>query len=218
MKGRSINNMIRRYLLLLVGLFIMSFGVAFSIKAGLGTSPVSSVPYVFSLIVPSLTVGQTTIIVNCLLVLLQILLLRRRYDPIQLIQVLVATAFGYLTDFAVWVLQAFSPVGYFQQWLYCIVGILLVGLGVSFEVTADVVTMAGEGVALAICKVFGTKFSNAKIGVDSSLVIIAVVLSLVFSHMLAGVREGTIAAAIFVGMTARMFGKPMRKLGEKVLA
>ena len=63
MKKRSLNNLVRRHLTLLVGLLIMSFGVAFSIKAGLGTSPVSSVPYVLSLIVP-MTVGETTILIN----------------------------------------------------------------------------------------------------------------------------------------------------------
>lgn len=89
MKKRSLNNLVRRYLTLLVGLLIMSFGVAFSIKAGLGTSPVSSVPYVLSLIVP-MTVGETTILINCLLVLLQILLLRRQFELVQLIQVPVA--------------------------------------------------------------------------------------------------------------------------------
>ena len=124
MKVRTVNNLVRRYLMLLVGLFIMSIGVAFSIKAGLGTSPVSSVPYVLSLILQPMTVGETTIVVNCLLVLLQVLLLRRQFQLVQLIQVPVAIAFGYLTDFAVWLLGALAPTTYWQQWLFCIVGIL----------------------------------------------------------------------------------------------
>ena len=86
MKERTPANLVRRCLMLLVGLVIMSLGVAFSIKAGLGTSPVSSDPYVLSEIT-GLTVGQTTIIFNCGLVLLQILLLRRRFQLIQLVQV-----------------------------------------------------------------------------------------------------------------------------------
>lgn len=213
-KNRSINNLLRRYLTLLVGLFIMSFGVAFSIKAGLGTSPVSSIPYVLSLIVPMMTVGETTILVNCLLVLLQILLLRREFELVQLIQVPVAIAFGYLTDLAVWALSPIVPTAYWQQWLFCILGILLVGIGVSFEVVADVVTMAGEGVALALCKTIKLPFAKAKITVDCSLVVIAVVLSFLFLHTLAGVREGTIAAAVFVGMTAKQVGRPMKRLGK----
>ena len=217
MKNRTVNNLIRRYLTLLVGLFIMSFGVAFSIKAGLGTSPVSSIPYVLSMILP-MTVGETTILVNCCLVIIQILLLRRQFELVQLIQVPVAIAFGYLTDLAVWVLSSISPVTYWQQWLFCIPGILLVGVGVSFEVTADVVTMAGEGVALALVKTVKAPFAKAKISVDCSLVIIAVILSFLFLHTLAGVREGTVAAAIFVGMTAKQVGRPMRRIGKLLLA
>ena len=91
---------LRRCLLLVAGLIIMAFGVAFSIKAGLGTSPISSLPYVLSLFTP-LTVGTATIAMHVTLILLQILLLRRRYDPVQLLQLPVAIAFGYLTDFSV---------------------------------------------------------------------------------------------------------------------
>ena len=217
MKNRTVNNLIRRYLTLLVGLFIMSFGVAFSLKAGLGTSPVSSVPYVLSMILP-MTVGETTILVNCCLVIIQILLLRRQFELVQLIQVPVAIAFGYLTDLAVWVLSSISPVTYWQQWLFCILGILLVGVGVSFEVTADVVTMAGEGVALAVVKTVKAPFAKAMSSVDCSLVISAVILSFLFLHTLAGVREGTVAAAIFVGMTAKQVGRPMRRIGKLLLA
>ena len=216
MKERTPANLVRRYLMLLVGLVIMSLGVAFSIKAGLGTSPVSSDPYVLSEIT-GLTVGQTTIIFNCGLVLLQILLLRRRFQLIQLVQVPVAIAFGYLCDFSGWVLSAIQPANYLLQWIFCILGILLVGTGVSFEVTADVVTMAGEGVALALCKVFGLKFPVAKVCVDCAMVICAIILGFVFLHQLSGVREGTVAAAIFVGMTARQVNKPMKRVGQLVL-
>lgn len=91
---------VKRYLLLCVGLVIMAFGVAFSIKAGLGTSPISSVPYVISLFSP-LTVGTATIAMHVALIILQILLLRRRYELIQLMQLPVALLFGVLTDFSV---------------------------------------------------------------------------------------------------------------------
>ena len=129
-----------------------------------------------------MTVGETTIVVNCLLVLLQVLLLRRQFQLVQLIQVPVAIAFGYLTDFAVWLLGALAPTTYWQQWLFCIVGILLVGIGVSFEGHRDVVTMAGEGgCASAVQGMFGLKFAAAKVGVDCSLVVIALVFSFGFS-------------------------------------
>ena len=198
---------LKRYLHLLVGLSIMAFGVAFSIKASLGTSPISSVPYVVSLFTP-LTVGTATITMHCVFILLQILILRKNYHPIQLMQLPVAFFFGYLTDFGVWAVQGITCNTYWQQWIVCLIGILLVAVGVSFEVKAGVVVLAGEGVVLAICKVLPkVKFGYMKVGFDVTLVVIACILSIVFTGRLQGVREGTVAAALLVGLIAKQLGK-----------
>lgn len=197
----------KRYLLLLAGLSIMAFGVAFSIKASLGTSPISSVPYVVSLFAP-LTVGTATIVMHCVFILLQILILRRKYHPIQLMQLPVAVFFGYLTDFGVWAVRGIHCSTYWQQWIVCLIGILLVAAGVSLEVKAGVVVLAGEGVVLAICKVLPKiKFGYMKVGFDVTLVVIACILSFTFTGHLQGVREGTVAAALLVGLIAKQIGK-----------
>lgn len=197
----------KRYLLLLAGLSIMAFGVAFSIKASLGTSSISSVPYVVSLFAP-LTVGTATIVMHCVFILLQILILRRNYHPIQLMQLPVAVFFGYLTDFGVWAVRGIHCSTYWQQWIVCLIGILLVAAGVSLEVKAGVVVLAGEGVVLAICKVLPKiKFGYMKVGFDVTLVVIACILSFTFTGHLQGVREGTVAAALLVGLIAKQIGK-----------
>ena len=197
----------KRYLLLLAGLSIMAFGVAFSIKASLGTSPISSVPYVVSLFAP-LTVGTATIVMHCVFILLQILILRRNYHPIQLMQLPVAVFFGYLTDFGVWAVRGIHCSTYWQQWIVCLIGILLVAAGVSLEVKAGVVVLAGEGVVMAICKVLPKiKFGYMKVGFDVTLVVIACILSFTFTGHLQGVREGTVAAALLVGLIAKQIGK-----------
>lgn len=208
---RSAASLIKRYLFLCAGLCIMAFGVAFSIEADLGTSPISSLPYVISHLTP-LSVGNTTILMHCAFILIQILILRRKYDPLQLIQLPVAFLFGYLTDFAVWALDKVTYNTYWQQWILCILGILLVAIGVSFEVTANVVTLAGEGVVLAICKVCPVKFGYMKVAFDVTLVLISCILSLVFLGGLYGVREGTIAAAVLVGLIAKEVKKPLEAI------
>lgn len=45
-------------------------------------------------------------------------------------------------------MQGLPCVNYMQQWLACLVGIFLVAIGVSMEVKAGVVVLAGEGVVL----------------------------------------------------------------------
>lgn len=205
-------SLIKRYILLLAGLTIMAFGVAFSIKGNLGTSPISSVPYAVSQFTP-LTVGTATIVMHCVFIVIQIAVLRKKYQLIQLMQLPVAFFFGYLTDFGVWAVQGLPCVNYMQQWLACLVGILLVAIGVSMEVKAGVVVLAGEGVVLALCQVIPkAKFGYMKEGFDVTLVAAACVLSLLFTGQVQGVREGTVAAAVFVGLLAKQLGKLSDKM------
>lgn len=215
-KMGEVRRELRRWLLLLVGLAVMAFGIAFSINAALGTSPLSSLPQVLSLFTP-LTVGTATIAMHCVFILCQILILRRQYRPIQLLQLPVALAFGGLCDFALWVIQRVQPAAYWQQWALCIVGVVLVAVGVSFEVMADVVTLAGEGLVLAICRVTPIKFGYMKVIFDVALVICACVVSLAFLGRLEGVREGTVAAAVLVGLIAKRLNQWLEPLREKYL-
>lgn len=208
--ARRIDHPIKRLVLLCVGLSIMAFGVAFSIKAQLGTSPISSVPYVTSAI-SGLSVGTTTIIMNFMFVAIQIAILRKKYDWFQLLQLPAAIVFGVMIDVAEYIISPITLSNYFQQWLICVAGIVLVALGVSVEVAAKFVTTAGEGVVLAICQVAPIKFGNMKVVFDVTLVCISVVLSLVFLGKLDGVREGTAAAAVFVGLLTKVFNKLIEK-------
>lgn len=205
---------LKRYLYLFLGLLIMAFGVGFSIVGNLGTSPISSVPYTVSLISP-ITVGTATIIMHCVFIFLQILILRKKYKPIQLLQLPVALVFGVMTDIAVYCLKGITYSSYFTQWVLCIIGIILVAIGVSIEVMANVVTLAGEGLVLAICQVSNFKFGNIKVCFDVTLVLTAVLIGLISQGKILGVREGTIAAAIFVGLLSKQIIKLIKKTENK---
>lgn len=207
---------LKRYLFLCMALFVMSLGVAFSIKANLGTSPISSLPYVVSLISP-ITVGRATIVMHCVFILLQIIILRKKYQPIQLMQLPVALIFGFMTDFSVGLLKGITCSSYLTQWILCIVGIVLVAAGVSMEVTANVVTLAGEGLVLAICRVLPVKFGNTKVCFDVTLVVIAILTGLLAKGQLLGVREGTVAAALFVGLLSKQICKPLTNIMNQLL-
>ena len=180
-------SILKRTLLLCIALGVMAVGVALSIKADLGTSPISSVPYVVSLM-SEMSVGTATILINAILLVGEILIMRRQFQPIQLLQLAVVTLFGWLIDLC----------------LCCIAGIIILGIGVSLEVTANLIPLPGEGLILSICTVLPIKFGNMKVITDVSLVVAAVLLSFIFLADLYGVREGTIAAAICVGLVSKM--------------
>ncbi len=201
---------IKQWLILIISLFIMAFGVAFSVKAHLGTSPISSFPNAVSEFTP-LTIGNVTICMHLVLICLQIVILRKRYQWLQLIQLPLAIIFGYLTDLCVWITQHIHYSNYLEQWILCVIGIFLVALGVSGAVVSKTTVLAGEGFSLAVCQVTGMQFSKMKVIFDISLVVLAVAVSLIFTGHVIGVREGTLAAMIFVGVLSRLMIGPLEK-------
>lgn len=210
---------VMRVVVLCIGLFIMSIGVNLSVQADLGTSPISSIPAVLAEVFNMDDIGVTTIVVNVVISLIQIPILRRRYNPIQLLQIPVSSLFGVLCSATNTFLKDITPTAYWDNWLICIAGIVLVAIGVSIEVATNVTTLAGEGLALSLNKVFPKiKFGYMKVICDCSLVIIAVIISFACMHVLRGVREGTLAAAIFVGLIAKQLNKFVIPLANKFFA
>lgn len=199
-------NKFKRYVLFLVGLFINSLGVSFVTKANLGTSPISSIPYVLSLNFP-LTLGNFTIIFSILLILLQILILRKNFKLENILQIPVSVAFGYFIDLTMSMLAWLKPEIYILKLAALIAGCIILGFGVYLEVLADVVMLPGESFVRAIVQTWNINFGTTKIIFDSSMTIIAGVLSFIFFGKLNGVREGTIIAALLVGFIARLFSK-----------
>lgn len=199
-------NKLKRYLLFLVGLFVSSLGVSLVTKANLGTSPISSIPYVLSLNFP-FTLGNFTIIFSLFLIALQVLILRKNFKAEYILQIPVSIAFGYFIDFTMYIFFWVNPQNYLIKIVTLLIGCIILGFGVYIEVIADVVMLPGESFVRAIVQTWNTNFGTTKIVFDCSMTIIAGILSFVFSGKLNGVREGTVIAALLVGFIARLFGK-----------
>ncbi len=215
MEKRSVKEWVKRYVFCALGLFISALGVAFTRIGELGVSQVSSVANVLSIKFPFLTLGNWLILWNCLLILLQILILRKNFKIIQLfLQLIVSFLFGYFTDFGVWLFSAIPVSGespYVLRIITVLIGTALVAFGICFNVIASAVMNAGESFVRAISDTSHKDFGTLKIIVDVSFVVISVVLSLVFFQgQLIGVREGTVIAALLTGFLIKIFVKPLR--------
>ena len=204
-----------RYVLIVVAVtLLMAFGVAFSIKSGLGTSPISSVPYVLSLITP-FSVGGVTILLNCFLIALQPLILGRLFKKSSLIQLPAAFFFGYATDFALFLLKDVQATTYFFSCVFCLIGVALLSSAVAIEGYSEIVILSGEGLSLAISRRLGLNYGNVKITVDVTLVLLALCISIISLHRAAGIREGTLFSALLVGFTAKKIIKLFDFISEK---
>ena len=138
---REIMNKLKRYILFLIGLFVNALGVSLVTKASLGTSPISSIPYVLSLNFP-FTLGNFTIVFSILLIVLQILILRKNFKLENILQIPVSIAFGYFIDLTMYMLFWIKPQSYFVKMIALLAGCLVLGFGVYLEVLADSVNLA----------------------------------------------------------------------------
>lgn len=207
--------LIKRYIFLLAGLFVNGLGVSFITKAGLGTSPITSIPYTLSLgFTP--TVGMFTLVFNIFLVILQVILLRRNFQLQNLLQLPIIALFSFFIDLTMSLLGFMQPETYAMKVVSLIVGCLILGFGVFMEMVANVAMLPGEATVRAVSDVFSTDFGKTKIAFDSSMTVIAAILSFIMFRHLDGVREGTIVAAILVGFIARLFKKYIGGI-EKIL-
>ena len=205
-KGDKVDKkLIIRYIMLIVGVSIMSLGISISIKATLGTSPISCVPAVLCLAFP-LTVGEFTILFNALLVIFQMILLRK-ITISQIAQMLVCIVFGYMIDFTLSLINFLNPSDYISQWLFCILSCFVLALGLTIEVKSDITMLPGDGAVVAIAEVLEKDFGKVKPFFDLTIVSMGVILSLYYLGHLEGVREGTIFAAIVVGFIIQFYNK-----------
>ncbi|MFA4054412.1 hypothetical protein EEL34_07205 [Muribaculaceae bacterium Isolate-039 (Harlan)] len=196
-------NWIIRYAVFIIGLYFLTLGVVLIIRSSLGTSPISSFSYVLSLNTP-LTLGMATFILNMLLIAGQFWFLRgigtrRDYMEIMM-QIPFSLLFSAFLDINMYLFRGMTPESYAGALAFLAVGCLIQAFGVVLEIKPNVVAMSGEGFVKYAARRFGKDFGRVKVMVDVGLVLLAVVTSLAMTHSIIGVREGTLVAALGVGL------------------
>ena len=205
--GRRSSNIVVRCIIYFFGLLIMTLGVAVSVKSDLGVSPVSSIPYTMTC-VWGIEMGKATIVFHAALVLVQVILLRRKFQLKNLLQIPVGVLFGYMTTFSNHLMTFLpDPGNIYIRLGMVVISTVLVAIGLFFYVPADIIPLAGEGVMLAISKVADKAFSTVKIAFDITMVLISLITCLILIHSLGSVGIGTVIAAVMVGMVLKLITK-----------
>ena len=188
-----------RYFYFFLGIIINSFGIAFITKSNLGTSQISSIPYIFSLEYTDFSFGLTTFIFNIIFILIEIALLRRDFEPIQFLQIVANIIFSFFIDVSMNLLSAFEPETLIVKLISLFIGCFILAIGISIEVAPNVIVVPGEGVVRALALVIALKkpqikFGTVKIYFDITLIVI-------------GIGIGTIISALFVGKCINIVNK-----------
>ena len=212
-----------RYLVATLGLVLVAFGVALSLKSNLGTAPVSCPPAVLNLQWGAISFGTFTWMMHLVFIALQMAMKRKLWDVHYLLQLLAAFVFGYLCDFCIWIIKDVEVTSYLMRMVFCLLTVLLTAIGIRLEVIGNAWMLAGEKVVVVFSEVTGIKFSNAKIGED----VLLVVLSAVFAWICFGnpfgngehivIREGTLILAVFTGLCMKLTDPLVDKIFKPLL-
>lgn len=199
--------LVRRYIVFVVALIINGIGVAAVTRANLGTSPISSVPYVASLNLPG-TMGGHTVALNALIIIVEMCILGWRESKKRAfalaMQLPISMILGISIDFGMFILGSIIPEVYPAKIAMLICGCAILAVGISMEVIANVLMASGEYFVQIVSQRSKKEFGNVKLLFDASLASIAIILSLVLAGTIDGIREGTIIAALITGPMVRL--------------
>lgn len=166
-------NYVTRLVSYFIGLFIMTLGVSMSVKSNLGVSPVSSIPYTITCIT-GLEMGKATILFHIVLVILQIIILRKAFKMKNLLQVLVGIVFGYFTTFSNYLFSFMpTPDSIAVRLVMMLFSTILIAFGIFLYLPSDIVPLAGEGAMKAVSDKTNIVFNKVKIGFDITMVVIS---------------------------------------------
>lgn len=189
----------------------MTIGIGFSLKSNLGVSPVSSIPYTITL-VAGIEMGQATILFHIVLILSQIIILRKEFKIKNMFQLIVAVVFGYFTTFSNYLMTFLpTPENYISRLIFLLVSIVFVAFGIFLYLPSDMVPLAGEGAMQAVSHKTGIAFPRVKVAFDTSMVLISGTTCFLILRGLGSVGAGTIISAILVGIVLSFIMKLFRK-------
>lgn len=196
----------KRYSVFAIGIVLTALGIAFTTQSGLGTSPISAIPYTLSLILPELTVGNWTIIFSILLILIQLIIEKKDAKKMELVLQLVFTfPFGYIIDFWIFCLEPFAPDVYPMRIMCMLIGCFILAAGVLLQVTGEVVMLPGDAFVRCVSRAVNKEFGRTRMVSDITMTAVAFAACLICLHTVQGVREGTVIAAILVGNIVRLY-------------
>lgn len=198
----------RRIFNYVFGLFLITLGVGLSIKSNLGSTPVSSIPYTLN-VIWGIEIGVATVIFHTMLVITELILLRRAFKPKHFLQVPVGILFGFFTTISVNLVNLLPDTSnIILIAIMVLVSTFLVALGLFFYVPTNIVPLSVEGITQAIAIVSNQPFTKVKVFFDVSVVVLSFVLCFIFTGVIGGsVGIGTIFSAIFVGITLKYINK-----------
>lgn len=206
---------LRRGFIYIAGVFLLALGGVLAIKSNLGASPISSLPLSISS-VSNLSLGTAATMVFIIYVVIQIIILRKDFKLIQLLQVIFAVLFGQLMNLFNLIINI-NVESFYVRIFICILSFFITAFGVVFTITANIVPIAPDGLTQVISKKTKIDFGKAKVYFDCTVVLLSVTILLLNNKSLNALGIGTVLSAILVGRIVYIINKNLKKKLESII-
>lgn len=179
-------------------IIITGIGASLSIKAAVGVGAWDALSLSISTVI-GMKIGTFSMILNISCVVLQLLMLGKRFKPIALLQVFVAILLGYVVNYMYYTIYANVVIdNYFINLILFVVSIVIIVIGVANIMAMNFISFPLEGACLVISDRFKLNFGKVRQGVDILSIIIALVVAFSFQNAIT-VREGTVIGMLMFG-------------------
>ena len=202
MKDRKLARRILQYL---AGLVCMAIGLVLLKRTNWGVSPITAFPDAVANITP-LTLGNATILLHVLCVILQIIV-QKKITLKSILCLFIGVPFGYLVDLFMWLWDPSMVL--WQKIVSLILGIAIQGFGVALISGCDMMLPAPDEFNNVVARTYNKKLGNVKMCADAVYVIIAIVINLVFQHSLASVGISSVASVLLTGRFVQLSFKAL---------
>jgi len=200
-----------RRLTYIVGVLFLACGITLNTKTQLGVAPVVSVAYNLAdlLHVPF---GVMTFFYYVFLILVQVLLLRKEFVPIQWLQLIAS----YLTSAFILLFDPILPTAqsYPARIALLILAIVVTGIGIILMVGSRFVPNPADGLTSAISLRTGWSLGSSKNALDLASILISLALGFLFRGRILGVGVGTVITMVLTGRVVALLQKPVLKLAK----
>lgn len=206
---------LNRVVFYILGIFLISLGSVLAIKSKLGVSPINSLPFSLTKI-SNISLGVASTMLFIVYVIIQIIILKKDFDKIQLLQIIFAILFGQLVNFFNAIINI-NLESYTIRIILCIGSLFITAIGVFLTITANIVPVAPDGLTNVISIKRNKDFGKIKIYFDCTIVTLSALLLIFSGKSLEGIGVGTLLAAIFVGRIVFFINKNFKEKVEKII-
>lgn len=194
----KMKKMILTFLFISLNIVITGIGASLGIKAAVGVGAWDALSQSVSTVI-GMKIGTFSMLLNISCVVVQLLMLGKRFKPIALLQVFVAILLGYVVNYMYYTIYANLVIdSYFINLGIYIVSVFIIVIGVANIMAMNFISFPLEGACIVISDRFKLNFGKVRQWADIISIVIALLVAFIFQDTIT-VGVGTVIGMLLFG-------------------